>query len=143
MPGALTRADRDAANRADAALETLVYPRLCPRDHRFVLHRTVDGTVLADAAALPQARCTHEMTLAFLADEAMHEAVVLAAVFHENHYGELERGYGLLVTERADISRTAACTVLRPYFRPRDNRTAWVVLRIDDDEHGLLHVPEM
>ena len=142
MLGRLSRADREAANRAEAALETLAYPWIRPQNYRFVLHRAGDGVRLADGDVLSRTRCGHEMTWAFLEDELAGgeegDTAVLAAVFHKNHCGELECGDSITITEHRDISRAAVGTVQCAFFRPRDNRTAWVVLAVDEDEHGLL-----
>lgn len=123
-----TREDERAARYADAALETLAFPRVV-RSLGLRVQRRTDG-VCVGACEAYDPEGVPPFTQRFLAEVAEEHAGarVLGVVFDAGHYGDLEPGDAVYVYDAGTLAAHVVGRVARVFFRARDNRTAWVVV---------------
>ena len=125
-----TRQDEHEAARAEAALETVAFPRAGRGALALRLLRQSDGACVCECEALEPASVP-PFTARFLSEVAAEhgeDAAVLGAVFGAGHEGDLEPGDAVYVYDARTLVRHAEGRAVRVFFRARDNRTAWVVV---------------
>lgn len=80
----------------------------------------------------------NEYTRLFLEDqERQVNGIAICLVFSESHYGELDEGERVFLSAISNMENFGSGCVARLFYRPHDNKTAWVIFQPDDASlHG-------
>lgn len=119
-------------------LQRLIYPSKTPKAYNLRISRSHDCICLGSGKYFKEMLHReldkiNEYTRLFLEDqEKQVDGIAISVVFSESHYGELDEGERVFLSAISNMENFGSGSVARLFYRPHDNKTAWLIFQPDD-----------